>query len=211
MTVESRVGCEGARENGGEAYFSIDIEAAGPIPGDYSMLSVGVCLVGSPECTFYAELMPLNDNHLEAALEIAGLPMAYLWQHGTDPAVAMSDFASWVESATLPGSRPVFVAFNAPFDWMFTHYYFMRFLGRDPFGVSALDIKAFYMGLMGGDWAGTSKRLIDPRFLPSRPHTHHALDDALWQAEVFENLLAYQREHRAGGVARQEERRDHAS
>jgi DNA polymerase III epsilon subunit-like protein len=183
-----------AWENGDEAYFSVDIEAAGPIPGEFSMLSIGACLVGSPDCTFYAELRPLNDNYVEAALAVAGLPMAYLWKHGTEPAEAMSEFARWLDSATPPESRPVFVAFNAPFDWMFSHYYFIRFLGRDPFGVSGLDIKAFYMGLVGGDWASTSKRLIDPYFLPDRPHTHHALDDALWQAEVFGKLLAHQRE-----------------
>jgi len=211
VTTEAKVGCEGARGYCGETYFSIDIEAAGPIPGQFSMLSVGACIVGNPQCTFYAELKPVNENCIEAALEIAGLPMAYLWKHGTDPAVAMTDFARWVESVTPQESRPVFVAFNAPFDWMFTHYYFMRFLGRDPFGVSGLDIKAFYMGLMGSDWAGTSKRLIDPRFLPSRPHTHHALDDAQWQAEVFENLLAHQREIKAVGVGRHGEKRDGVS
>jgi ribonuclease T len=29
-----------------EIYFSVDIEASGPIPGEYSMLSLGACLVG---------------------------------------------------------------------------------------------------------------------------------------------------------------------
>src|SRR6266436_4496570 len=36
-----------------EAYISVDIEAAGPVPGEYSMLSLGACLVDSPEITFY--------------------------------------------------------------------------------------------------------------------------------------------------------------
>ena len=176
-----------------ETYISVDIETAGPIPGEYSLLSIGACVVGDVESNFYVELRPLNGNYVEEALEIAGLPLAYLWEHGTDPAVAMADFARWIEEVTPPGSRPVFVAFNATFDWMFTHTYFLRFLGRDPFDVSGLDVKAFYMGLVGSDWGGTSKGRIAKRFLPDRPHTHHALDDAVWQAELFENLLAFQR------------------
>ncbi len=176
-----------------ETYISVDIEAAGPIPSEYSMLSIGACVVGHVESNFYVELKPVNGNYDEQALQVAGLPLSYLWEHGTDPAVAMADFERWIGEVTPPGNMPVFVAFNAPFDWMFTHCYFLRFLGRDPFGVSGLDIKAFYMGLVGSDWGGTSKRRIDKRFLPDRPHTHHALDDAVWQAEVFENLLALQR------------------
>lgn len=176
-----------------ETYISVDIEAAGPIPGEYSLLSIGACVVGRVESNFYVELRPLNDNYVEEALQVAGLPLACLWAHGTDPAVAMADFARWIEEVTPPGNRPVFVAFNATFDWMFTHTYFLRFLGGDPFDDSGLDIKAFYMGLMGSDWGSTSKGRIDRRFLPDRPHTHHALEDALWQAELFKNLLAFQR------------------
>ena len=49
---------------------------------------------------------------------------------------------SWPE--TLETS--VFVGFNAPFDWSFVNYYFHRFLGHNPFGFTAVDIKAYYMG-----------------------------------------------------------------
>jgi len=181
-----------------ETYISVDVEASGPIPGQYSMLSVGACLVGKKRRDFYVELKPISDGYLEGALAISGLSFSDLREHGTDAAMAMAEFERWVESVTPVGQSPVFVAFNATFDWMFTHYYFMRFLGRDPFGVSGLDIKAFYMGVMASNWAATSKRWIDKRFLPSRPLTHHALDDAVWQAEVFENLLAYQCARRAG-------------
>jgi DNA polymerase III epsilon subunit-like protein len=180
-----------------ETYISVDVEASGPIPGRYSMLSIGACLVGKKHRDFYVELKPISDEYLDQALAISGLSLAQLHEDGMAPALAMAEFEQWIGSVTPVGESPVFVAFNATFDWMFTHYYFMRFLERDPFGVSGLDIKAFYMGLMGSDWAGTSKRRIDKRFLPTRPLTHHALDDAVWQAEVFENLLAFQIERQA--------------
>ena len=44
-----------------ELYISVDIEAAGPVPVEYSMLSIGACVVGSPEVSFYIELKPINN------------------------------------------------------------------------------------------------------------------------------------------------------
>ena len=32
-----------------ECYISVDVEAAGPIPGTYSLLSIGACVVGNPD------------------------------------------------------------------------------------------------------------------------------------------------------------------
>jgi len=72
------------------------------------------------------------------------------------------------------------------------HWYFLHFLGRDPFGIAGLDIKAYYMGALGKQrWSETTKRHLEPRFRSDRPHTHHALDDALEQAEVFSKLRAH--------------------
>ena len=32
-----------------EVFISVDIEASGPIPGEYDLLSIGMCLVDQPE------------------------------------------------------------------------------------------------------------------------------------------------------------------
>lgn len=47
---------------------------------------------------------------------------------------------------TCGGKQPVFVGFNAGFDWSFVNWYFLRFLGENPFGFAPLDIKSYYMG-----------------------------------------------------------------
>jgi len=82
------------------------------------------------------------------------------------------------------------VALNATFDWMFVNDYFHRFLQRNPFGHSALDIKAFYMGLAGVNWAQTSMKALAARYLSGRKLTHNALQDARDQGEVFRHILA---------------------
>jgi hypothetical protein len=63
-----------------------------------------------------------------------------------NPGLAMRNFAEWVKAVTPPGSRPIFVGLNVAFDWMFVADYFYRYLGTNPFGHSALDIKALFMG-----------------------------------------------------------------
>lgn len=68
----------------------------------------------------------------------------------------MLKFSQWISRVVPEGSQPVFTAFNAPFDWMFINDYFHRYLGYNPFGHKALDIKAFYMGLRKTNWLKTS-------------------------------------------------------
>ena len=91
------------------------------------------------------------------------------------------------------GTAPIFVGFNAVFDWMFVDDYFQRFLGRNPFGHSALDIKAYYMGHAGGTWAQTSMRFLSPLYLGGVHLTHNALGDARDQAELFRSMKAEER------------------
>jgi len=173
-----------------EVYVSVDIEAAGPTPRTYSMLSIGACLVDRPEEGFYVELKPESDAVVDAALAVSGLSMEELAAHGTDPAEAMRSFADWLASAIPADSKPVFTAFNAVFDWMFVDDYFQRHLGHNPFGASALDMKAYYMGQAGVTWARTSMRYLSPLYLSGGPLTHNALADARDQAELFRALQA---------------------
>ena len=173
-----------------EAFVSVDVETAGPNPAQYSLLSIGACLVADPQRTFYVELRPLNDNATPDALAISGLSLADLAEHGLPPAEAMARFQAWLADQIPPDQRPVFVAFNAPFDWMFVNDYFHRFLGHNPFGHSALDVKSFYMGLSGASWSETAMRHVSARYLEGRQLTHNALADAQDQAEIFKAMLA---------------------
>lgn len=173
-----------------ESFISVDVETAGPNPGLYSLLSIGACTVTRPRKTFYVELQPVNENVKPEALLISGLSFEMLRENGTHPEEAMGQFDDWLVEVVPEGVRPVFAAFNAPFDWMFVNEYFYRYLGRNPFGHSALDIKALYMGLEKTSWLETKMRHLGPRFLEGRKLTHHALQDAIDQADILEKLLA---------------------
>jgi DNA polymerase III epsilon subunit-like protein len=173
-----------------DAYISVDVETAGPNPSQYALLSIGACMVCDLERTFYVELQPDKDDFLPSALTISGLSLDELAEHGLPPAEAMARFEIWAREQVPEMHRPIFVAFNAPFDWMFVNDYFHRYIGHNPFGHTAIDLKAFYMGAAGVSWEETTMHHVAARYLDGRKLTHHALRDALDQAEILRRILA---------------------
>ena len=126
-------------------------------------------------------------------MRVSQLSMQKLTTDGIPPVVAMQQLADWVRRVAPAGQPPVMVAFNAPYDWAFINSYFLEYLGENPFGHNAIDIKAFYMGLMGCPWEETSMLYLSPRFLKGQQLPHDALADARLQAELFRKLLAQSR------------------
>ena len=170
-----------------EIYISVDVEASGPVPATYSMLSVGAIAVDEPEATFYAELRPVSDRSMPEAMKVVGRTLQDFERTGKDPKEAMIAFRDWLTSVAKDGQL-VFVGFNATFDWAFINYYFHHYVGTNPFGAGGIDIKSYYMGLSGCKWDDTRSSRIPPEFKGTSPHTHNALDDAIEQAEVFRRI-----------------------
>jgi DNA polymerase III epsilon subunit-like protein len=79
---------------------------------------------------------------------------------------------------------------------MFVNGAFHRHLGQNPFGHSALDIKALAMGVAGIGWADTSYSALAARYGLDAELPHHALEDARLQARLFAMILA----ERQGGT-----------
>ena len=172
-----------------QAYISVDVETSGPNPATYSLLSIGACTLTTPRQSFYVELKPVNDNFIPEAMAINQLSLDRLAANGLHPREAMIQFRGWLAEQPPHHVQPIFIAFNAPYDWMFVNDYFHRFLGANPFGHKALDIKSFYMGLEGVPWAQTSMRHVSVQYANNRPLTHNALHDAVDQANIFNNML----------------------
>jgi DNA polymerase III epsilon subunit-like protein len=171
-------------------FISVDIEAAGPIPAQYALLSIGACTVTQPRRTFYVELIPDKDQTDPHAMKIHGLDLARLAVEGLSPEQALRRFADWLGEVVPPGRSPLMVAFNSPFDWMFINDYFYRYLGTNPFGHSTIDIKAVYMGASGKSWAETSGLYLHRLYHPEMSQlTHNALEDAISQGTIFEGIL----------------------
>ena len=171
---------------GPELYVAVDVEADGPIPGPYSMISLGMAVAGRPDLTFYTELRPISDAFVPQALAVSGLDRDRLLTDAPAAEEAMAAARSWVEGLRSYG-RPVFLAAPAVWDGMFVHWYFVRFTGSSPFGAtgSGVDLRSYWMGRTGGSWFGSRKTDILRALHLTLPHTHHAGEDAAELAEIF--------------------------
>ena len=182
-----------------EIYVSTDVEADGPVPGRNSMLSFASAAYTADKRllgTFSANLETLPDASPDPKTAEWWLTQPEAWaacrRDLQPPEVAMREYASWL--GALPG-RPVFVAYPAGFDFVFVYWYLMRFVGKSPFGFSALDVKTYAMALLKSDYERATKRRMPRRWFDSHPHTHIALDDAIEQGTLFCNMLAESRGH----------------
>ncbi|MDT9687370.1 exonuclease [Streptomyces sp. P9(2023)] len=189
-----------------EFYVSADVEADGPVPGPFSMSSFGLAVAGAhdgsvfnacdpAERTFYAELKPIGDAYDPEALAVSGLDRDRLTREGQEPAQAMNAAAAWLAGVSDElAAVPVFVAYPLGYDWMWMYWYFMRFADAgSPFGHSrCMDVKTLYAAKASVPVNKATKRSMPRHLLSSRPHTHNALDDAIEQAELFQNLMTWE-------------------
>jgi DNA polymerase III alpha subunit (gram-positive type) len=183
-----------------EVFFCVDIEASGPVPALYNMVSLGAVAVRRDgkewrpeEERFYVEIKPIAPGFDAGAMKIHGLTRAHLEREGVEADEAMRRLTAFVEK-TLRGSggRPVFVGHNAVFDWAFVSWYYEKFSLPNPFGYKALDSKSLAMGRLGIGWFETNKeRLEEILTLPKqdKEQTHRADYDAWYQALILCALL----------------------
>ena len=122
-------------------YFVVDIEADGPIPGDYSMVCFGAVVVEEPlDRIFYGKLRPISQQWQPQALKISGFSRAETLAFD-EPKAVMRQFRDWLLQHT--DGQPMFISDNNGFDWQFINWYFHHFLGENPFGYSSTNRGAF--------------------------------------------------------------------
>jgi DNA polymerase III alpha subunit (gram-positive type) len=178
-----------------ERYIVTDIEADGPVPGLYSMLSLASVVVdpdGRVVDQFSANLAecPGAGRHPANMKWWATQPAA--WEacrtNIRDPAEVMLEYVTWVKRVA---AQPVFVAYPVAFDYPFVSYYAFRFTGDNPLFPIALDIGSFAMAVLNLPFEKTCfQHRLPAEWLENLPpHTHLALDDARGHAEVFVRLL----------------------
>ena len=188
-------------------WIMVDVEADGPCPGLYSMVSLGAVVV-EPRCvecfdtqrvsdhtdmedcdcklrpvepdprrTFYGQFKPIGDDWIAEALKVSGHTRSEVMKF-PDPRQTMVAFDKWLSKVSHGRERPRFVSDNNGFDWQFVNYYFYRFYGSNPFGFSSTNLGSLYKGLVK-DMRKNFKHLRKTK------HTHHPVDDAKGNAEAM--------------------------
>jgi len=157
------------------SWIMVDIEADGPIPGDYSMVSFGAVVVEPGlERTFYGELRAISEKFVPEALAVSGFTREQTLAF-PEPGEVMRKFAAWV--AEVGAGRAMFISDNNGFDWQFINWYFHHFTEANPFGFSSTNLGSLYKGLVG-DMTKIFKHLRKTR------HTHSPVDDAKGNSEA---------------------------
>jgi hypothetical protein len=181
-----------------ELYVSLDIEADGPCPGLFSMLSFGMAaftiekfLVG----TFTRNLIPIDGaREDERTMTWWATPQnaeAYRKSREAqvDPGVAMRECRDWLESMKQHG-RPIICGAPSGFDFTFLYYYFQRELGESPVGFASLDLRSYAAAVLKRQYRQVGKNSFPPEWIDDGlPHTHVALDDAVEQGCILINML----------------------
>ena len=161
------------------SYVMVDIEADGPIPGDYSMISFGAVIVEpSLSKTFYGKLKPISEKWAPEALKVSGFTREETLGFEY-PKSVMERFFAWIGKNSK--DRPIFISDNNGFDWQFINWYFYHFLGQNPFGFSSMNLGSLYKGLV----RDTFKNF---KHLRKTKHTHNPVDDAKGNAEALLEL-----------------------
>lgn len=160
-------------------WIVVDVEADGPCPGLYSMISFGAVVVEPGLArSFKGLLAPISADWKPDALAVSAITRA---EHEAYPAPdeAMTAFADWLTGLS-PAPGRTFVSDNPAFDWQFINYYFHRYTGSNPFGFSARRIGDLYAG-----WKGDARKASEWKSLRRTPHTHDPVDDARGNAEAL--------------------------
>ena len=184
-----------------DVYFSADVETDGPIPGPYSMLSFAIVLAGRFDGTsftrppnyddyFYCELKPISERYQEEALRVNKLDRTHLSHAGSNPVTAMSSAFDWIMAKSY-GGTPVLAAYPLSFDWTWLFWYFTMYCDRgSPFNYSrCYDIKTAVAVKAKARISHASRSRLPANLASKRLHTHHAIDDAIEQAEIFANVF----------------------
>lgn len=181
-------------------YLSIDVEASGPFPGLFSLVSVGAVPVRKRQAGwivdeaqgFYVELQPLEGaGEQSEATRVHGLTREHLQQNGLPPLQAMQRFDAYVKGL---GVRAVAAAWPSSFDAPYVGWYCQRFLGYNPLGHSAFDIASYAMGVLRCSRADLKKEMRRAGIAaPPNPNQHHALADAVEQGHLLARLLEHAR------------------
>lgn len=191
-----------------EIYISTDIESDGPIPGEYSMLSLGSVAFtpyGKIMGKFYRKLKPLKGarKHPEVMKWWKENKKAYK-EATSNPKPSrkvMEEYVKWIEKLSDKNKAiPIFLGWPLSFDHLFTYWYMVKFVKKFqrmhpfhiPFSVNkAIDVNSFVMAHIKKPYLKSRNiQEINKKWFKGIPeNSHKSIDDALNQGKAFINIL----------------------
>lgn len=159
----------------------VDLETDGNLLGTNSMVCFGAVIVEDGlKRTFYGKTRPISDIYNPEALAVSGFSRE---EHETfdDPKEVMELFEKWLKENI--NGKPTLISDNNGFDASWINWYFIKYLGKNPFGWSSrrmTDLICGYENNLYFKW----------KWMRDTVHDHNPVSDALGNAEV---LLKYKK------------------
>ncbi len=184
--------------NDDQIFVIVDIEADGPTPGLFSMLSIGaVATTKDAEVSrFYRKILPLKEAGQNPNTMNWWNTQPEAWAEVTanaeNPEVVMGDFSDWLN---MLGKKPVFVAHPIAFDYTFVSWYLYKYVGKNLFTNSkddprTLDLKSYISAKYSTTIDDASVSNLPKALHEGAPkHSHKSIDDAIGYAFVLRNIL----------------------
>lgn len=161
------------------SYIVVDVEADGPIPHKYSMVSFGAVVVEPTlSKTFYGKVKPISEDWIPEALAVSGHSREE-HEKFDNPQLVMEAFDKWIQENT--NGKPIFISDNLAFDWQWINYYFHVYYGKNPFGHSGRRIGDLYCGMKKDTFLNSEWK----KLFRKTKHTHNPVDDAKGNAEAL--------------------------
>lgn len=165
------------------SYIVVDVESDGGLLGTNSMVCFGAVIIGKDgnlDKIFYGQTAPISSAYNPEALAISGFSRI---EHAKfkNPSIVMNEFANWIKENSV--GQPILISDNNGYDASWINYYFLRFVGNNPFGWSSRRIGDMFCGFFNdGKYQWKKHRKTS--------HTHHPVDDAKGNAEALLYLIS---------------------
>ena len=159
----------------------VDLETDGNLLGTNSMVCFGAVIVEDGlKRTFYGKTRPISSEYDPEALAVSGFSRE---EHETfdDPKEVMELFEKWLKENI--NGKPTLISDNNGFDASWINWYFIKYLGKNPFGWSSrrmTDLICGYENNLYFKW----------KWMRDTVYDHNPVSDALGNAEV---LLKYKK------------------
>lgn len=181
-----------------QVFVIVDIEADGPMPGLYSMLSLGA-VATTPEkevSRFYRKLKPIEGatQYPDTMRWWKTQPEAWneVCTDAESPEIVMREFCDWLHSLN---AELVFAASPIALDYSFVGWYLYRFAGENPFSnennaARTLDIRSFIAGKYDTSFNNSSRTKLPKSLIDGMiEHTHKSIDDADGYAFLLRKII----------------------
>jgi len=183
-----------------QLYVSLDIEADGPYPLDYSMRNFGMEIFdeeGLTYGTFERNLIPLPEakedpDTMRNFWDKNSEAWEYVNTNPADPTIAMKENKAWLTAIANNNNAVMsYAGYPASFDFMWHYIYMVKLTGDcRPLSFSSFDIKTAAAITLDIPYNMATKKNFPKRWFKGSPqHDHTGLCDAIGQRIIAVNII----------------------